>query len=226
MRSNALSSEIVRINGEIETLGAVNLAALSELETARERKDHLDSQSQDLNEAVETLESAIHRIDRETRERLKGTFDQVNENFSTLFPTLFGGGTARIELTGEEILDAGLTVIAQPPGKKTSSIHLLSGGEKALTAMSLVFALFRLNPAPFCLLDEVDAPLDDTNTERFCELVKKMSEDTQFLFISHNKITMEMANQLIGITMQESGVSRVVDVDIEQAIRITEDVAA
>ena len=226
MRSNALSGEIVRINGEIETLGAVNLAALSELETARERKDHLDSQSQDLNEAVETLESAIHRIDRETRERLKGTFDQVNENFSTLFPTLFGGGTARIELTGEEILDAGLTVIAQPPGKKTSSIHLLSGGEKALTAMSLVFALFRLNPAPFCLLDEVDAPLDDTNTERFCELVKKMSEDTQFLFISHNKITMEMANQLIGITMQESGVSRVVDVDIEQAIRITEDVAA
>ncbi len=226
MRSNALSSEIVRINGEIETLGAVNLAALSELETARERKDHLDSQSQDLNDAVETLESAIHRIDRETRERLKGTFDQVNENFSTLFPTLFGGGTARIELTGEEILDAGLTVIAQPPGKKTSSIHLLSGGEKALTAMALVFALFRLNPAPFCLLDEVDAPLDDTNTERFCELVKKMSEDTQFLFISHNKITMEMANQLIGITMQESGVSRVVDVDIEQAMRITEDVAA
>ena len=226
MRSNALGGEILRINAEIEALGAVNLAALAELETARERKDHLDSQSQDLNDAVETLESAIHRIDRETRERLKGTFDQVNENFSTLFPTLFGGGTARIELTGEEILDAGLTVIAQPPGKKTSSIHLLSGGEKALTAMALVFALFRLNPAPFCLLDEVDAPLDDTNTERFCELVKKMSEDTQFLFISHNKITMEMANQLIGITMQESGVSRVVDVDIEQAMRITEDVAA
>ena len=226
MRSNALSGEVIRINAEIEALGAVNLAALSELETARERKDHLDSQSQDLNDAVETLESAIHRIDRETRQRLQGTFDQVNENFSTLFPSLFGGGTARIELTGEEILDAGLTVIAQPPGKKTSSIHLLSGGEKALTAMSLVFALFRLNPAPFCLLDEVDAPLDDTNTERFCELVKKMSEDTQFLFISHNKITMEMANQLIGITMQESGVSRVVDVDVEQAMRITEDVAA
>ena len=226
MRANALNADITRLGGEIEALGAVNLAALSELETARERKDHLDSQSADLNEAVETLESAIHRIDRETRERLQGTFDQVNENFSTLFPTLFGGGMARIELTGEEILDAGLSVIAQPPGKKTSSIHLLSGGEKALTAMSLVFALFRLNPAPFCLLDEVDAPLDDTNTERFCELVKKMSEDTQFLFISHNKITMEMANQLIGITMQESGVSRVVDVDIEQAMRITEDVAA
>ncbi len=226
MRANALTADVGRINGEIEALGAVNLAALSELETARERKDHLDSQSADLNEAVATLEAAIHRIDRETRERLQGTFDQVNANFSTLFPTLFGGGMARIELTGEEILDAGLTVIAQPPGKKTSSIHLLSGGEKALTAMSLVFALFRLNPAPFCLLDEVDAPLDDTNTERFCELVKKMSEDTQFLFISHNKITMEMANQLIGITMQESGVSRVVDVDIEQAMRITEDVAA
>ncbi len=226
MRANALSGDITRINGDLEALGAVNLAALSELEAARERKDHLDSQSADLNEAVATLESAIHRIDRETRERLQGTFDQVNENFSTLFPTLFGGGMARIELTGEEILDAGLSVIAQPPGKKTSSIHLLSGGEKALTAMALVFALFRLNPAPFCLLDEVDAPLDDTNTERFCELVKKMSEDTQFLFISHNKITMEMANQLIGITMQESGVSRVVDVDIEQAIRITEDVAA
>ena len=226
MRANALTGDITRINSEIEALGAVNLAALSELETARERKNHLDTQSQDLNDAVETLESAIHRIDRETRERLQGTFDQVNENFSTLFPTLFGGGLARIELTGEEILDAGLSVIAQPPGKKTSSIHLLSGGEKALTAIALVFALFRLNPAPFCLLDEVDAPLDDTNTERFCELVKKMSEDTQFLFISHNKITMEMANQLIGITMQESGVSRVVDVDIEQAMRITEDVAA
>lgn len=226
MRPNTLGGEITRINGEIEALGAVNLAALSELETARQRKDHLDSQSQDLNEAVETLQSAIHRIDRETRERLQGTFDQVNRNFSTLFPSLFGGGTARIELTGEEILDAGLTVVAQPPGKKTSSIHLLSGGEKALTAIALVFALFRLNPAPFCLLDEVDAPLDDTNTERFCELVKKMSEDTQFLFISHNKITMEMSNQLIGITMQESGVSRVVDVDIEQAMRITEEAVA
>ena len=226
MRSNALSGEITRINSDIEALGAVNLAALSELETAQQRKNHLDSQSADLNEAVETLESAIHRIDRETRARLQGTFDQVNQNFSTLFPTLFGGGMARIELSGEEILDAGLTVIAQPPGKKTSSIHLLSGGEKALTAMALVFALFRLNPAPFCLLDEVDAPLDDTNTERFCELVKKMSEDTQFLFISHNKITMEMANQLIGITMQESGVSRVVDVDMEQAMRITEEAVA
>ena len=226
MRSNALSGEITRLTSEIKALGAVNLAALSELETARQRKNHLDSQSQDLNEAVETLESAIHRIDRETRERLQGTFDQVNQNFSLLFPSLFGGGMARIELTGEEILDAGLTVIAQPPGKKTSSIHLLSGGEKALTAIALVFALFRLNPAPFCLLDEVDAPLDDTNTERFCELVKKMSEDTQFLFISHNKITMEMSNQLIGITMQESGVSRVVDVDIEQAMRITEEAVA
>ena len=225
-KASVLTGEVTRINTDIETLGAVNLAALSELETAQQRKSHLDMQSEDLNEAVETLENAIRRIDRETRERLQDTFNRVNENFASLFPTLFGGGQARIELTGEEILDAGVMVIAQPPGKKTSSIHLLSGGEKALTAMALVFALFRLNPAPFCLLDEVDAPLDDSNTERFCELVKKMSEDTQFLFISHNKISMEMANQLIGITMQESGVSRVVDVDIEQALRITEEAAA
>ncbi|MEO6022787.1 MAG: chromosome segregation protein SMC, partial [Burkholderiales bacterium] len=225
-KANVLAGEVTRLNADIEILGAVNLAALSELETAQQRKSHLDMQSDDLNEAVETLENAMRRIDRETRERLQDTFNQVNENFGSLFPTLFGGGQARIELTGEEILDAGVAVIAQPPGKKTSSIHLLSGGEKALTAIALVFAMFRLNPAPFCLLDEVDAPLDDTNTERFCELVKKMSEDTQFLFISHNKITMEMANQLIGITMQESGVSRVVDVDMEQALRITEEAAA
>ena len=225
-KASALTGDVTRITADIALLGAVNLAALSELGTAQERKSHLDLQSQDLNEAVETLENAIRRIDRETRERLQDTFNQVNENFGSLFPTLFGGGQARIELTGEEILDAGVAVIAQPPGKKTSSIHLLSGGEKALTAMSLIFALFRLNPAPFCLLDEVDAPLDDSNTERFCELVKKMSEDTQFLFISHNKITMEMAHQLIGITMQESGVSRVVDVDIEEALKITEEAAA
>jgi chromosome segregation protein len=175
---------------------------------------------------VATLENAIRRIDRETRELLRDTFEKVNSSFSTLFPQLFGGGRASIALTGEEILDAGLEVTAQPPGKKTSSIHLLSGGEKALTALSLVFSIFQLNPAPFCILDEVDAPLDDANTVRYCDLVKRMAENTQFLFISHNKLTMEMGEQLLGITMQESGVSRVVAVDMEQALRMRDEVAA
>ena len=224
MRPNALQAEINRLGEEIAGLGAVNLAALEELETGRNRKTYLDSQSQDLREAVETLENAIRRIDRETRERLQVTFDQVNENLSHLFPTLFGGGEARLLMTGEEILDAGLQVVARPPGKKNTSIHLLSGGEKALTALSLVFSLFQLNPAPFCLLDEVDAPLDDTNTERFCNLVRKMSQQTQFLFISHNKITMEMAEQLIGITMPELGMSKVVAVDIEEALRLKDEI--
>ena len=209
-----------RLSNEIATLGAVNLAALDELETSQQRKEYLDSQSLDLNTALSTLEDAIHRIDRETRDRLQSTFDVVNRHFGELFPSLFGGGQARLVLSGEEILDAGVQVIAQPPGKKNSSIHLLSGGEKALTALSLVFAMFQLNPAPFCLLDEVDAPLDDSNTERFCGLVKKMSANSQFMYISHNKITMEMANQLVGITMQEPGVSRVVAVDIEEAMKL------
>ena len=221
-RSNALQAEINRINEEIRALGAVNLAALEELNTASERRDYLDAQSKDLTEAMSTLEDAIRRIDRETRERLQATFDEVNRHFSEMFPALFGGGQARLTLTGDEILDCGVHVTAQPPGKKNVSIHLLSGGEKALTALSLVFAIFRLNPAPFCLLDEVDAPLDDSNTERFCELVKKMSGNSQFLFISHNKITMEMANQLLGITMQEPGISRVVAVDIEEALKLSE----
>ncbi|MGB8856344.1 MAG: chromosome segregation protein SMC, partial [Burkholderiales bacterium] len=225
-KTSALQDEINKLQEDITALGAVNLAALAELEEARARKAFLDAQSADLNEAVATLEDAIKRIDRETRELLQATFDQVNKNFSEMFPTLFGGGNARLQLTGEEILDAGLQVLAQPPGKKPSSIHLLSGGEKALTAVSLVFALFQLNPAPFCLLDEVDAPLDDANTERFCELVKKMSDQTQFLYISHNKITMEMANQLVGITMQERGVSRVVTVDLDSAMKMREEVAA
>jgi chromosome segregation protein len=215
----------VRLSGEIGALGAVNLAALEELDTAQQRKNYLDAQSQDLNQALTTLEDAIRRIDRETRERLQHTFDEVNAHFGRLFPSLFGGGQAKLLLTGEEILDSGVQVIAQPPGKKNSSIHLLSGGEKALTALSLVFALFQLNPAPFCLLDEVDAPLDDTNTERFCDLVKTMSASSQFLFISHNKITMEIANQLIGVTMQEAGVSRVVAVDIEEAMKLAEEAA-
>lgn len=221
-RSGSLQSEINRLNEEIRSLGAVNLAALEELEAAQERKTYLDAQFADLTAAMSTLEDAIRRIDRETRERLQTTFDEVNAHFSRMFPALFGGGNARLLLTGEEILDAGIQVIAQPPGKKNSSIHLLSGGEKALTAMSLVFSIFQLNPAPFCLLDEVDAPLDDHNTERFCKLVQKMSEQSQFVFISHNKITMEIANQLLGITMQEPGVSRVVAVDIEAAMKLTE----
>ena len=222
MRPGALQGEINRLHEEIRGLGAVNLAALEELQAARERKNYLDAQSLDLNEAMATLEDAIRRIDRETRERLQHTFDEVNRHFSEMFPLLFGGGQARLILTGEEILDSGVQVMAQPPGKKNSSIHLLSGGEKALTALSLVFSMFQLNPAPFCLLDEVDAPLDDHNTERFCELVKKMSRHSQFLFISHNKITMEIAEQLLGITMQEPGVSRVVAVDIEEALKMRE----
>jgi len=174
---------------------------------------------------MSTLESAIKQIDRESRELLQQTFDTVNANFGKLFPVLFGGGQARLALTGEEILDAGVQLFAQPPGKRNTSIHLLSGGEKALTATALVFALFQINPAPFCLLDEVDAPLDDPNTERFCALVRDMSAGTQFVFISHNKISMEMANQLIGITMQEPGVSRVVAVDIAEALDLAANAA-
>jgi chromosome segregation protein len=222
VRTSTLQSDITRVQKDIEALGPVNLAALVELEASRERKTYLDSQQADLQEAVETLENAMKKIDRETRDQLNATFNQVNQSFSTLFPSLFAGGYARIEMTGEEILDAGIQIIAQPPGKKTTSIHLLSGGEKALTALALVFSLFQLNPAPFCILDEVDAPLDDTNTERFVKLVTKMSEYTQFLFITHNKIAMEMAQQLVGITMAESGVSRMVAVDVDEAVRLTE----
>ena len=225
-RASALQGEITRLTQAIQDLGAVNLAALDELATSSERKNFLDAQATDLDEAVHTLEDAIRRIDRDTRELLRGTFETVNRNFAALFPVLFGGGEAGLRMTGEEVLDAGVQVVAQPPGKRMTTIHLLSGGEKALTAIALVFALFQLNPAPFCLLDEVDAPLDDTNTDRFCELVRKMSAQTQFLFISHNKITMEMAEQLIGVTMPESGVSRVVAVDIEEALRLREELAA
>ena len=225
VRASVLQSEITRLGSEIQALGAVNLAALDELGTARERKAYLDSQAEDLLEAVTTLDNAIKRIDLETRERLQDTFDQVSTKFAEMFPALFGGGEAQLVLSGEEILDAGVQVIARPPGKRNSSIHLLSGGEKALTALSLVFAMFQLNPAPFCLLDEVDAPLDDNNTTRYCDLVKKMSASTQFLFITHNKITMEIAEQLVGVTMQEQGVSRVVSVDIDEAIKLREEAA-
>jgi len=223
LRDSALQGDIARIAAEIEVLGPVNLAALEELASSRERKGYLDEQSADLATAIGTLEDAIRRIDRETREQLQETYETVNRHFGTLFPELFGGGEARLILTGEEILDAGIQIMAQPPGKRNSTIHLLSGGEKALTAIALVFALFQLNPAPFCMLDEVDAPLDDSNTVRFCEMVKRMSRNTQFVFITHNKITMEMAQQLIGVTMQEQGVSRVVAVDIEEALRMTEE---
>jgi len=217
-----LQTEIDRINKEIAALGAVNLAALDELTASRERKTFLDAQMADLTEAITTLEDAIHKIDLETRDLLMSTFNKVNEGFGRMFPTLFGGGNAKLVMTGEEVLDAGVQVMAQPPGKKNSTIHLLSGGEKALTAIALVFAIFQLNPAPFCLLDEVDAPLDDANTERYRNLVTEMSAGTQFLFISHNKIAMEMAEQLIGVTMQEQGVSRIVAVDMESAVSLAE----
>ncbi len=222
VRLHGLQTEIDRINREITALGAVNLAALEELSTARERKTFLDAQNADLMDAIGTLEGAIHKIDLETRDLLGTTFNQVNEHFGRMFPTLFGGGQAKLVMTGDEILDAGVQVMAQPPGKKNSTIHLLSGGEKALTAIALVFAIFQLNPAPFCLLDEVDAPLDDANTERYAKLVKEMAKGTQFLFISHNKIAMEMAVQLIGVTMQEQGVSRIVAVDMAEAVSLAE----
>ncbi|MET3392163.1 chromosome segregation protein [Variovorax sp. 1140] len=222
VRLTGLQGEIDRLNREVAALGAVNLAALDELAIASERKTFLDAQSADLNEAIGTLEDAIRKIDAETRDLLGGTFKIVNEHFSRMFPELFGGGNAKLMMTGDEILDSGVQVMAQPPGKKNQTIHLLSGGEKALTAIALVFAIFQLNPAPFCLLDEVDAPLDDANTERYAKLVSAMSRETQFLFISHNKIAMEMAEQLIGVTMQEQGVSRIVAVDMESAVSMVE----
>ena len=223
VRLSGLQGEIDRFHREIQSLGAVNLAALDELTAARERKTFLDAQTADLVEAMTTLENAIKKIDAETRDLLGSTFNTVNEHFGRMFPELFGGGNAKLVMTGEEILDAGVQVLAQPPGKKNQTIHLLSGGEKALTAIALVFAIFQLNPAPFCLLDEVDAPLDDANTERYARLVTSMSKQgTQFLFISHNKIAMEMAEQLIGVTMQEQGVSRIVAVDMESAAGMLE----
>ncbi len=224
-KASNLQAEINRLQREIDALGAVNLAALAELEQANERQTFLRAQADDLQGAVETLEDAIRKIDRESRALLQSTYDTVNDNFGRLFPTLFGGGEARLVLTGEEILDSGIQVMAQPPGKKNTTIHLLSGGEKTLTAIALVFALFQLNPAPFCLLDEVDAPLDDPNTERLSRLIEKMSEATQFIFITHNKISMELAEHLVGVTMQEQGVSRLVAVDLDMASSFVRDAA-
>jgi chromosome segregation protein len=218
---NSLQADIDRLQRAIQALGLVNLAALDELSAAKERHGFLQAQSADLSLAIQTLEDAIRKMDAETRTLLGQTFDAVNAHFGRLFPELFGGGQAQLVMTGAEVLDAGVQVMAQPPGKKNQTIHLLSGGEKALTAIALVFAIFLLNPAPFCLLDEVDAPLDDVNTARYAKLVTHMSSYTQFLFISHNKIAMSMAQQLIGVTMQEQGVSRIVAVDMEAAVGLT-----
>jgi chromosome segregation protein len=204
----------------IARLGAINLAAIDEFQEQSERKKYLDAQFTDLTEALETLENAIRKIDRETRARFKETFDKANDGLGRLFPRLFGGGQAYLEMDGEDVLAAGVTIMARPPGKKISTIHLLSGGEKALTAVAFVFSIFELNPAPFCLLDEVDAPLDDANVGRFSEIVKEMSERVQFVIITHNKTTMEAMHQLSGVTMQEPGVSRMVAVDIDEAVRL------
>jgi len=214
--------ELESIQNKIKRLGAINLAAIDEAEAQRERKQYLDQQVDDLSSALDTLEAAIRKIDKETRHRFKTTFDAINHDLQILFPKVFGGGSAKLELTDDDLLETGVTIMARPPGKKNSTIHLLSGGEKALTALSLVFAIFRLNPAPFCLLDEVDAPLDDANVGRFCRLVSEMSESVQFIYISHNKVAMEMATHLAGVTMQEAGVSRLVAVDVEQAVAMTD----
>ena len=212
--------QLEKLQNRIQRLGAINLAAIDEFQEQTERKEYLDAQNEDLVTALETLESAIRKIDKETRTRFKETFDQVNDQFKNLFPKLFGGGHAYLELQGDDLLDAGVTVMAQPPGKRNSTIHLLSGGEKALTAVALVFSIFELNPSPFCMLDEVDAPLDDANVVRFCDIVKEMSKRVQFVVITHNKITMELASQLTGITMSEPGVSRLVAVDIDEAVEM------
>ena len=211
-----------QIQQRITRLGAINLAAIEEFKTQSQRKEYLDKQNLDLEKALVTLENAIHKIDKETRARFKDTFDKINMGLNELFPKVFGGGHAYLELTGDDLLNTGVAIMARPPGKKNSTIHLLSGGEKALTAIALVFSIFRLKPAPFCMLDEVDAPLDDANVERYARLVHAMSEQVQFIYISHNKIAMEMAHQLMGVTMHEPGVSRIVSVNVEEAVEMTE----
>src|SRR5271154_3174807 len=212
--------QLEETKGKIERLGQVNLAAIGEFKEQSERKEYLDRQCKDLTDALETLETAMRKIDRETRTRFQDTFDKVNAGLKEKFPRLFGGGHAYLELTGEEGAAAGVSVMARPPGKRNSTISQLSGGEKALTAVALVFAIFDLNPAPFCLLDEVDAPLDENNVGRFCDIVRDMSRNVQFIFITHNKSTMELAAQLVGVTMNEPGVSRLVAVDVDEAVRM------
>ncbi|MGB4246916.1 MAG: chromosome segregation protein SMC [Pseudohongiellaceae bacterium] len=216
----ACERELEAIGNRIQRLGAINLAAIDEYKQQSERKVYLDSQNDDLERALVTLENAIRKIDKETRTRFKETFDKINAGLQDLFPKVFGGGHAYLDMTGEDLLDTGVAIMARPPGKKNSTIHLLSGGEKAMTAIALVFSIFQLNPSPFCMLDEVDAPLDDANVGRYARLVKEMSEHVQFVFITHNKLTMEMANQLLGVTMHEPGVSRIVDVDIAEAAEL------
>ena len=220
--SEAWADELEKISSRIQRLGAINLAAIEEYQVQSERKQYLDSQNEDLMEALETLDTAIRKIDRETRQRFKETFDKVNAGLQALFPKVFGGGNAYLELTGEDLLETGVAIMARPPGKKNSTIHLLSGGEKALTAIALVFSIFQLNPAPFCMLDEVDAPLDDANVSRYANMVKEMSSQVQFIYITHNKIAMEMADQLMGVTMHEAGCSRLVSVDVDEAAALAE----
>ena len=213
-----LQSELETIRSKIIRLGAINLAAPDEIAEERKRKDELDKQNEDLEEALEKLNKAISQIDKETKEKFIESFDAVNKRLKSIFPIMFGGGNAELSLTDNSYLNAGVKLMARPPGKKNSTLSQLSGGEKAMTALALVFALFELNPAPFCLLDEVDAPLDDLNTSRFINMVEEMSKKIQFIFITHNKVSMEKSDHLMGVTMQEAGVSRVVSVDVNQAV--------
>jgi chromosome segregation protein len=211
---------LASVQADLARLGAVNLAAIDELAEQTERKTFLDAQWKDLTDALESLEEAMRKIDKETRARFETTFERINAGLKEKFPRLFGGGHAYLELVGDDVLTAGVAVMARPPGKRNSTISQLSGGEKALTAVALVFSIFDLNPAPFCLLDEVDAPLDEHNVARFCDIVREMSSRVQFIFITHNKTTMEMAEQLVGVTMNEPGVSRLVSVDVDEAVRL------
>ena len=215
-------SKVDELSAQIERLGTINLTAIEEYKSQSERMNFLNEQQADLIEALQLLDQAISKIDKESRLRFKETFDKINSGLQEKFPKLFGGGQAYLELTEQDLLESGVNIIARPPGKRNSSIHLLSGGEKALTAVALVFSIFELNPAPFCLLDEVDAPLDDANVGRFSKMVEEMSASVQFLYISHNKVTMEIAKQLAGVTMKEPGVSRMVAVDIEEAVNLAE----
>ena len=222
MTIEELEDKLVNIETKIIKLGAINLAAPEEIEEESKRKEELDEQYNDLTEALEKLTGAIKKIDQETKTIFKESFDSVNSKLKEMFPKLFGGGVAELTLTEEDALNAGVILMARPPGKKNSSISQLSGGEKALTALALVFAIFDLNPAPFCLLDEVDAPLDDLNTLRFINMVEEMSKTVQFIFITHNKVSMERSDYLMGVTMQEAGVSRMVSVDVNQALELAE----
>jgi chromosome segregation protein len=214
--------KVDELTEQIERLGTINLTAIEEFQAQSERMDFLNEQHADLIEALDTLDQAISKIDKESKLRFQETFDKINAGLQDKFPRLFGGGQAYLQLTEDDLLESGVNIIAKPPGKRISSIHLLSGGEKALTAVALVFSIFELNPAPFCLLDEVDAPLDDANVGRFSKMVEAMSESIQFLYISHNKVTMEIAKQLAGVTMKEPGVSRMVAVDIDEAVSLAE----